>query len=203
MHLDRIEERRLVKRAIAGDREAAERLVARHYPSVIRFLLHLTGHINEAEELAQETFVQAWQRLSTFEGRASFRTWLHRIAYRKFAERRHLPDFLELDEDQDDGRRCFVEPLVEAMAIERAIAALPDPIRIAFLICQVQGMSVKDAAEILSIPVGTVLSRLHSARERLRRNLAMRDIVSATPNSGQSFTPTEGPQKHEMSKAVR
>ncbi|HVT12328.1 MAG TPA: sigma-70 family RNA polymerase sigma factor [Fimbriimonadaceae bacterium] len=199
MRLEWMEDRRLVKRAAAGDGEAANRLVSQHYTDVVRFLLHLTGHINEAEELAQETFVKAWQRLATFEGRASLRTWLHRIAYREFALRRNIPDFVEMPEDHMDERQCFVGPLVEAMAMERAIAALPDSLRITFLICQVQEMSVKEAAEILGVPAGTVLSRLFTARERLRRQLAMRDIVSAAEQTEHRFREIEGPQQNAMS----
>lgn len=202
MTLEWIVERGLVKKALAGDRDAAERLVVAHYPGVIRFLLHLTGHINEAEELAQETFLKAWSKLGSFEGRSSLRTWLHSIAYREFASRRRLPSHTELDEDTHDERQNFLAPLVDAIAIENAIAALPDQLRITFIVCHVEKMSAKEAAQVLSVPIGTVLSRLHTARERLRRHLVMNDIVTAVPATEPNQNEFEGPQKHEMSQAV-
>jgi len=196
------EEKGLVRKAIGGDSESAEKLVSRHYPSIVRFLLHLTGHLNEAEELAQDTFVRAWPKLDTFEGRSSFRTWLHRIAFREFAARRGLPDFIELPEGHGDTKQNFVGPLVEALAMERAIASLPESLRITFVLCHVQELSAKEAAEILSVPVGTVLSRLHSARERLRRQLEMREIVAVASELEGHPTP-ERQKYHEMSKIAR
>lgn len=202
MHLNWLADRRLVKRALGGDKSAADRLVMDHYPGVTRFLLHLSGHIDEAEELAQETFVRAWQRLHQFEARSSFRTWLHRIAFREFAARRRLVDFVELtDETVADGP-TFVEPLVGALTIERAIAKLPDALRITFIVCHVQQLSTNEAAEVLGIPPGTVLSRLHNARERLRRQLSMAEIACVLPVDERKQRGQEGPHNYEMSKAA-
>jgi RNA polymerase sigma-70 factor (ECF subfamily) len=202
MHREWFVERRLVKKAVAGDREAAERLVSLHYASIVRFLLHLTGHINEAEELAQETFVKAWPKLGDFEGRSSLRTWLHRIAYREFAARRRLPEVAALPDDRCDERQNFLSPLVDALAVEHAIATLPDQLRITFILCHVENMSVREAAKVLTVPVGTVLSRLHTARERLRRQLAMGEIAVAISDMDATPREHEGLKTHEMSKAI-
>jgi len=196
-------DRKLVKRILAGDKAAGEQLCLAHYPGVLRFLLYLTGHPNEAEELAQDTFVRAWQRLNTFEGRSTFKTWLHQVAYREFAARRKLPDAHELDDDLPDDRPSFVSDIVEALAIERAIATLPEQLRVTFLICHVQEMSVKEASEILEVPVGTVLSRLSTARARLRRQLTIRDVVIFAGTCEDTLREApEGPHKYEMSKAA-
>jgi len=198
----RWEERRLAKQALTGNRDAAEKLVARHYASVSRFLLHLTGDIHEAEELAQDTFVGAWQSLATFEGKSSLRTWLHRIAFRKYVSRRNSPESHALQEEHVDVRQDFVGPLIEALAMEQAIATLPEQLRVTFLICQMQELTAREAAEILGVPEGTVLSRMHTARERLRRQLAMREIVVAIPSREREVRGLEGPQQHEMSKTI-
>jgi RNA polymerase sigma-70 factor (ECF subfamily) len=203
MRIELLWERALVRRASAGDREAAERLVAQHYPGVFRFLVHLTCHQDEAEELAQETFLKAWPQLGEFEGRSSFRTWLSTIAYREYGMRRRLPEFSELKAEQGDHRLNFVEPLIEALAMERAIATLPEQLRITFIMFQVEELTARETAQILAIPVGTVLSRLHTARQHLRRHLTMREIVTALPASEMQHQEIERTQHHEMSKAVR
>jgi RNA polymerase sigma-70 factor (ECF subfamily) len=196
-------DRRLVRRTLAGDKAAGEQLVTAHYPAVLRFLVHLTGKPVEAEELTQDTFVRAWQKLDTFQGASTFKTWLHRIAYREYANRRKLPDVVELDEELFEARKDFSSNIVEALAIERAIANLPEHLRSTFLICHVQEMSIAEAAEILNIPAGTVMSRLSIARERLRRQLTIQDVaVFAASREEDHNTNFEGPQSYEMSKST-
>ena len=72
----------------AGRREACARLIHEHYPAIYRFLFHLTHDGPEAEDLTQETFAAAWEKIGAFEGRSAFATWLHRIAYGKFVDAR-------------------------------------------------------------------------------------------------------------------
>src|SRR6266851_2944018 len=83
----------LIERIRAGDPDAGNEFVQDHYPGVYRYLLYLTGSPEAAEDLTQETFLQAWRRLESFEGRAALRTWLHRIAHRELLQavrRQHL-----------------------------------------------------------------------------------------------------------------
>src|SRR3989442_1350753 len=77
---------RLVERLRAGDAEAGHRFVGDHYPAIYRYLLYLTGRPEAAEDLTQETFLQAWRRLDTFDEGAPLRPWLHRIAHREFLQ---------------------------------------------------------------------------------------------------------------------
>src|SRR6266851_9618227 len=83
----------LVERLRAGNPEAGRRFVRDHYPAIYRYLLYLTGRPETAEDLAQETFLQAWRRLDTFDEGAPLRPWLHRIAHREFLQalRRQRP----------------------------------------------------------------------------------------------------------------
>src|SRR5438034_2873312 len=77
---------RLLRQLRQGDAEAGHQFVREYYPGVYRYLLYLTGRPEAAEDLAQETFLQVWRRLETFEGRAPLRLWLHRIAHREFLQ---------------------------------------------------------------------------------------------------------------------
>src|SRR6266540_3497402 len=77
---------RLVEQLRQGDPEAGRQFVRDHYPGIYRYLLYLTGRREAAEDLAQETFVQAWRRLETFDGGRPLRPWLHRIAHRQFLQ---------------------------------------------------------------------------------------------------------------------
>jgi RNA polymerase sigma-70 factor, ECF subfamily len=172
---------RRVQQALAGDRSAAEWLVNEHYPRVFRFLAHLTGNRNEAEELTQETFFKAWRGLRQFSGRASFCTWLLSIAYREAVARRERFPTAPLDPETRDAGQDFVQSLIDAVAVERAVTLLPEDLRVTYLLLVEQGLSVVEVADVLGIPKGTVLSRLANARERLKRQLAMRDIVAAMP----------------------
>src|SRR5437870_6026731 len=76
----------LVHQLREGDAEAGRRFVREYYPGVYRYLLYLTGRREAAEDLAQETFLQAWRSLGAFEGRSLLRAWLHRIAHREFLQ---------------------------------------------------------------------------------------------------------------------
>src|SRR5262249_10318749 len=80
------DDQRLVNNLRAGHPEACAELVRGHYQAVYRFLVHLTRDVHWAEDLTQETFAAAWERLATFQGRATLATWLHRIAYTKFID---------------------------------------------------------------------------------------------------------------------
>jgi len=179
-------EQRQVKKALQGDRGAGEDLFVRHYPDVHRFLTCLGLSRDEADELTQETFVNAWRSLETFQGKSSLRTWLHRIAYRQFCRRRE--PLLHLHEDFHDLRQDFASSLLDSIAIEKAIEQLSDPLRLPILIVHVLQLSTKDAAEILDIPHGTVLSRLHAARARLRQTLTIREVTNQS-----SSKPIEAP----------
>src|SRR5947209_5792076 len=89
---------RLVQQLREGDAEAGRQLVRDYYPGVYRYLLYLTGRREAAEDLTQETFLQAWRRLETFDGRGALRPWLHRIAHREFLQAvrsRHVEVSLE------------------------------------------------------------------------------------------------------------
>ena len=175
--LQRWRERRLRQRLRRGDRAAAERLADGHYESAYRWLLHLCGDRELAADLTQETFLQVWRGLDGFEGRSSLKTWIHRIAYTTYlrARERALPQTAPLAEAaQTPGPSGAV---INRCALEDALRQLPPQQRETVLLHYLQGLKIREIAEVLEIPEGTVLSRLHHARLRLREALSDEEPV--------------------------
>ncbi|MFQ5808399.1 MAG: RNA polymerase sigma factor [Armatimonadota bacterium] len=164
-------ERRLLQRIRSGDREAAGRLVDAHYEAVYRWLLHLCRDRERAADLTQETFVQVWEDLDGFRGDATAKTWIHRIAYHTFlrAQRRSRPDTVPLDESVSDGTPT--ETALTRHALRSALAQLPEKQGQVLILHYLQGFKVAEIADVLEVPAGTVLSRLHNGRNGLRELL--------------------------------
>jgi RNA polymerase sigma-70 factor (ECF subfamily) len=178
-------DRRLVEAAAEGSREAFDELVVRHQSSILNLVRALTGGSADAEDLAQEVFVRAWRGLSRFRGESAFRTWLHRVAinvvqsHRGRASRwRRLFHFgsaapggeedpIESAPDPSD----LEQDVILRDAIDRALATLPEDLRIAVTLRDVQGLDYRAIAEITGAPIGTVESRIFRARARLRKEL--------------------------------
>jgi RNA polymerase sigma-70 factor (ECF subfamily) len=159
----------------AGHPEACAEVVRAHYPAVYRFLVHLTRDVHEAEDLTQETFAAAWEKLATFQARASLATWLHRIAYTKFidalrAERRALG----MHERLPSSQVAPSDPLDAVMADEearrlyRGLDGLDAPDRTLLVLHYLQGLSYREMALVLDEPTGTVKWRTALALSRLR-----------------------------------
>jgi RNA polymerase sigma-70 factor (ECF subfamily) len=158
----------LVERILDGDSRAGERLVSEHYPRLYRLLYHLTGDVEVAQDLAQQAFVRAWQALATFRRNARLSPWLNQIAYHEYthwlrARRPHVP--LEEAAETPDPRAAGA---LEDVVARGALAQLSPEHRETFLLFHLQGLSLEEVAFVLEIPVGTVKSRLHGARRRLR-----------------------------------
>jgi RNA polymerase sigma-70 factor (ECF subfamily) len=172
-------DRELVKAAAAGSREAFDELVRRHQSAMLTLARVLTGGRGDADDLAQDVFVRAWRSLAGFRGDSTFRTWLHRVAInvirssqakqgrllRMFVSRRE-PEDAPLDPPSGD------EPVDTALArrqvIDRALAALPEELRMPVTLRDVQGLEYKEIAALLDVPIGTVESRIFRARQRLK-----------------------------------
>jgi RNA polymerase sigma-70 factor, ECF subfamily len=159
----------LIRKARAGDRGALERIIANHYSSVYRFLLHLTRREEDASDLTQEVFAKLSKSLETWRSEGSFRGWLFRVAYR---------EFLHFQRDQGPAMDALSEAFLsrsespdDAITLLNAIETLDEELRTAFWLREVERLSVKEISESLGIPEGTVKSRTHVAKQRLRAKL--------------------------------
>lgn len=171
MLLSRVRDTRLARALLDGDRALAERWVAASYPGVYRMLRYLTGHRESAEDLTQQAFVAAWEALPAFRGECRLNTWLHRIAYHQYTHwLRRKRETVQLSDTivADPGR---LEGLT-TIQVWQAMDTLPDELREPFLLYYARQFSIREIAEILGIPSGTVKSRLFTARARLRQALA-------------------------------
>jgi RNA polymerase sigma-70 factor (ECF subfamily) len=173
------DDQRLLSDLRAGRPEACAELVRAHYPTVYRFLVHLTRDVHQAEDLTQETFAAAWQKIATFRGRAALATWLHRIAYTKFIDARRVERRAAGMRERHPGPNAPpADPLDAATAddearhLYRALDGLDDPARTVLVLHYLQGLSYRDMAAVLDEPTGTVKWRTAEALSRLRALLS-------------------------------
>ncbi len=156
-----------------------ERLVRTHSTELYRFAYRLTGKVDAAQDLVQETFLEAWRSLSRQSEEGKERAWLYSILRHRWAHwcrdagRRIRVNgnetALEYHPSSEVG---IVEGLVSEESIQNAVNRLETPFKEAFLMVFLQGLTCKEAAMELGVPLGTVLSRVSRAREVLRTSLA-------------------------------
>jgi RNA polymerase sigma-70 factor (ECF subfamily) len=171
-------DRALVEAAAGGSREAFDELVRRHQAAMITLARVLTSGRGDAEDLAQDVFVRAWRSLRSFRGESTFRTWLHRVAINvirtsQSRQGRLMRVFVSRDRDDMPSDPASGEEPVDAtlarrQVIDRALATLPDELRIAVTLRDMQGLDYKEIAAALDVPIGTVESRIFRARQRLK-----------------------------------
>jgi RNA polymerase sigma-70 factor, ECF subfamily len=176
----------LVEAAASGSREAFDELVRRHQTAIVSLVRVLTAGRGDPDDLAQEVFVRAWRSLRTFRGDSAFRTWLHRVAINvvrtsQTRRARLLRVFVPFGgtgepdapppEAPDVGERVD-DALARRQIVERALATLPEDLRLAVTLRDLQGLDYKEVAAALGVPIGTVESRIFRARQRLRPLLA-------------------------------
>lgn len=163
--------------AASGDRIAFERLYRRHVDRVFTLCARMAGDRTRAEELTQDVFVRAWEKLHLFRGESSFGTWIHRLAVnvvlnaRKSEGRR----WARVDDDEEgDGidRIAGMPPQPgDRMDLDAAIARLPRGARRVFTLHDVEGYKHEEIAEMLGVTTGATKAQLHRARMLLREAL--------------------------------
>jgi RNA polymerase sigma-70 factor (ECF subfamily) len=165
----------LVEAARRGSDAAFERIVARHQQAVRAFLRRLGGDFDEADDLAQETFIAAWDALGRFRGQSSLRSWLCGIAYRKHLSRQRATLRARIRETRfvdERGRESPEEPSADRLDLARAMAELPIEQRAAVSLCLAADFSHAEAAAALNLPLGTVKSHVTRGRAKLLRALS-------------------------------
>jgi len=177
-----IEESELVARSGAGDHEAYEELVRRHADRLYAVVLRFVADREEAQEVTQEAFIRAWRGISRFEGRSAFFTWLYRIGIneaKRHGSRRPSTEPLDPQEDPrmldapdwSDAPQTVLEQRDLRNALDRAIRTLPDGYRATVVLRDIEGLSTREAAEVMELSESAFKSRLHRARLAVRAAL--------------------------------
>ncbi len=198
--LDSATEQALVAKCRQNDGEAFGRIVDAYQNRVLGFVLRMVRHEEEALDVTQEVFVRAFQSLHRFDGRASLRTWLFRIAYNlcvdrsRKRERTPLQTTLDATGDGEDGFETPDQrwnPEVVAMGdelvavAERAVETMSEKLRVVLLLHDKEGLGYEEIAQMVDIPVGTVKSRLFLARAHMQKWVgAYLDPSTEVPNHG-------------------
>jgi len=167
----------LITQAQQGDRRAFGELVHRHREGVVNVVYRMCGNANLAEDAAQEAFIRAWQHLANYRPRSPFRNWVYRIATNVALDLlRRERETLDIDAlslaTSDKGPEAMVEGKERGERVRQAVLALPPASRAVLVLREYEGLSYREIADTLGIPIGTVMSRLNYARNRLRESLA-------------------------------
>jgi RNA polymerase sigma-70 factor (ECF subfamily) len=176
------DDRSLVAAAQAGDRRSLDILLRRHYDRVHAICRRIAGSSRDADDAAQEAMISIVRGLNRFDGRSAFTTWIYRIATNAALDelrRRNRRPSLHVTSDEDGYTPEAVDPLSERtvesvadrMAIDAALADLPDEFKAAVVLRDVCDLDYGEIAEALDIPVGTVKSRIARARAQLVQRL--------------------------------
>ena len=160
--------------ATAGDTRAFERLYRRHVPRVHGLARRMVGW-EEADELTQDVFVRAWERLETFRGEAAFGTWIHRVAINVMLARQEVRK-RDRGRFEDDDAGLDATPVAQrevesSLDVEAALRKLPEGARRVFVLHDMEGYKHHEIAEMLNITTGTSKSQLHRARMLMRDQL--------------------------------
>lgn len=152
-----------------------EVVYAEYGERIYRFCYRLCGRAAEAEDLTQDVFVAAFQGLENFEGRSSLSTWLYRIAFyrwRQLNPRGRMPALsLEAEPERLPAHPDLAQESLQRLGLEEALATLSSDLRDAFLLVKAEGLTYREAAEVLGAPQGTIQYRVHEAVQRLRSAL--------------------------------
>jgi RNA polymerase sigma-70 factor (ECF subfamily) len=179
---DRELDQQLVERAQRGDKHAFELLVSKYQRKLVRLLSRYMRDQGEVEDVAQEAFIKAYRALASFRGDSAFYTWLYRIGINTaknflISSGRRAPTSTEHDAEEaetfDDGDQLRDINTPESLLMSKEIAAtvnaamegLPEEMRTAIMLREIDGLSYEEIAAIMGCPIGTVRSRIFRARE--------------------------------------
>lgn len=184
----------LVRRVQRGDSAAFDLLVRKHQHRIVALIGRYIHDWSEAQDVAQDTFIRAYRAMGNFRGDAQFSTWLHRIAVNTaknhlVANKRRPPgDDVDIDDaeqfesglrlrDNDTPERELMRHEME-QTVMRAVEALPEELRVAITLREVEGLSYEEIAEQMQCPIGTVRSRIFRARDAIDTQL--RPLMDST-----------------------
>jgi len=175
----RVEDRELVRRIRAGDADALRLVVERYQERIFALVYGIVRDAHEVEDVAQEVFLKVFTRIAAFDGRSKFYTWLYRVAVnaaKDHVKKRARRPAVALDEadalpSAAEGPAAGAARGEDRRIVRAAIDALPLRYREVLALRELEGLSYDEIAQVLGISIGTVESRLHRARARLKRRL--------------------------------
>jgi RNA polymerase sigma-70 factor (ECF subfamily) len=174
-----------------ADKAHFSELAMEHMPSLYSAALRMTRNPADAEDLVQETYLKAYRAFDSFKEGTNLKAWLYKILTNTFINsyrsRKRRPEQTELDDVEDlylyrrlggleavSANRSAEEEVLDRFTdsdVKAALEALPEPFRLAVLLADVEGFSYKEIADIVDVPIGTVMSRLHRGRKALQKAL--------------------------------
>ena len=189
---DGFSEAEAIERAKQGDAEAFQALYDRHKRRVYSLCLRMTANTAEAEDLAQEAFLQLFRKIGTFRGESAFSTWLHRLSVNvvlMHLRKKSLP-VVSLDEttqntEEDSPKKDFgAEDLslagsIDRLQLQKAVESLPPGYRTIFVLHDIEGYEHNEIAGIVGCSIGNSKSQLHKARMKLRDILRIKRAEKA------------------------
>ena len=202
-----MDEKKLIERAKNGDHDAFAVLVEATQGRIYNLTLRMTNNPDDAAELTQEAYLNAWRGLKTFQGDASFATWVYRLAsnvcidfLRREKRRRDIGTAISIDDDGDEGRQIDLpdqtydpqrqtEQKERKESISAGLLTLTQEHRKILILREIEGLSYTEIAEILQLGEGTVKSRIARARLSLRKYLIETGNFSDFPSSTKEKKP--------------
>jgi RNA polymerase sigma-70 factor (ECF subfamily) len=187
----------LVERVQAGDKQAYGLLVAKYQRKLLRLVSRLVRDPAEAEDVAQDAFIKAYRALPNFRGESAFYTWLYRIGVNTaknwlIAQGRRAPTSTEEDSEEaenyeegdllrdvDTPERVLMSKQI-AETVNKAMEGLPEELRTAITLREIDGLSYEEIAEVMECPIGTVRSRIFRARDAIAQKL--RPLLDTGPD---------------------
>ena len=185
---DREVDQQLVERVQRGDKHAYELLVAKYQRRLSRLISRFVRDPAEVEDVAQEAFIKAYRALPSFRGESAFYTWLYRIGINTaknylLAAKRRAPTSTPFDTEEAETfeeagllqevstpeNELMSKQVVEV--VNSSLQHLPDDLRTALTLREIEGLSYEEIADVMNCPIGTVRSRIYRAREAIAENL--------------------------------
>jgi len=175
------EDQYLVAQAVASqDTTAFGELIRRHQSQVRNFLRRLTGDVSEADDLAQDCFLHAWNKLQTFSGRGSFIGWLLKVAYTTFLQskrksKRYAEVLYEAGYVAQMESRSYTQNSDEVSDLDKLLAVLTQEERAIMIMSYACGLSHREISEATGLPVGTIKSVIFRGKEKIRTSFDIKD----------------------------